>query len=272
MSIIVFMKISVVTISFNQASYIEDCIKSVLIQDYENYEHIIIDAGSNDQTLSILNKYKDKIKFLSEPDNGPADGLNKGFGMADGDIFFYLNSDDVVCEGAFREAVNYFNQYKNIDVLTGSAKIIDAKGDYIRRVWSDPITKIRLAYGGGIAIQPATFFKSSIFKKTKGFNIENYSNWDGELIIDMFLQGAYFKNVNDIWGGYRLHSTTITASAKLDDKIKLFNIRMRSKLGMSENIFIKNLYKIFFRFERLIRHPSKIYERFLNGKVYGRNS
>ena len=88
------MKISIITPSYNQAEFIKRTIQSVLSQNYKNFEYIIVDGGSTDETLSILKKYGNKIRWISEKDNGQSDAINKGLKMATGKIVAYLNSDD----------------------------------------------------------------------------------------------------------------------------------------------------------------------------------
>ena len=95
-------KISIVSPSFNQGQYIEEAIQSVLNQGYENFEHIIIDACSTDNTLEILKKYS-HLKWISEPDEGQSDALNKGFKLATGDIIGWLNVDDIYLSNTFKD-------------------------------------------------------------------------------------------------------------------------------------------------------------------------
>ncbi len=267
------MKISVVTISFNQAGFLPKCIESVRDQGYSNYEHIVIDACSNDGTQKVLDQYKKNLKHcVVEKDKGPADGLNKGFGLASGDVFYYLNADDVVLPGAFHSAISHFSNCPGVDVLAGSGHIIDENGRYLRRVWSDPISRLRLGYGGGILIQPSTFIRRVAYESTNGFNIDNRSNWDGELVVDLFLAGANMKSLPEVWSGYRLHNTTITSSANLDNLIARFSQRMRAKLNLKYPPFLKSCLCIYFRCERLVRHPSQFVERIRFGRVYGRSA
>ncbi len=95
-----FPKISVITPSLNQGKFVERCIQSVLNQAYPNFEHIIIDGGSSDETLETLNQYP-HLKWVSESDKGQAHAINKGIAMAEGEILAWLNSDDAYTVGAF---------------------------------------------------------------------------------------------------------------------------------------------------------------------------
>ncbi len=101
------LKFSIVTPSLNQGRFIRDTIESVLNQNYQNFEHIVIDGGSNDDTINILKEYA-HLKWTSEKDNGPTDAINKGFKLATGDIFTWLNSDDYFEKNIFKDVVKEF--------------------------------------------------------------------------------------------------------------------------------------------------------------------
>lgn len=109
--------VSIVTPVYNGEKYLEDTIQSIIKQTYDNIEYIIIDGGSTDKTLDIIKKYEDKIAYwMSEQDRGMYDGINKGFKMATGEIFAWLNSDDKYYHSAVEIVVGIFNKYsKNIE-------------------------------------------------------------------------------------------------------------------------------------------------------------
>lgn len=114
-----FPKISIVTPSYNQGKYIEDTILSILDQNYPNLEYFIIDGGSNDETINIIKKYEDKINYwISEPDQGQSDAINKGLELCTGEIFNWINSDDKLAPGALFEIARTFKE-TNCDFIAG---------------------------------------------------------------------------------------------------------------------------------------------------------
>jgi len=264
------MKVSIVTISYNQAEFLEETILSVLNQDYHNIEYIVVDPGSTDGSRDIIEKYRDKIDhIIFEPDKGPADGLNNGFAVATGEVFGFLNSDDVLLDGVVTSAVQIFRKLPNVDVISAHGFIIDREGRKLRQIFSDNYSLYRDAYGQSILIQPSSFFLSSAFKKVGGFNIENRSNWDGELFYNIAQQGGRFKTVNMFWSGYRLYPESITGGATLDSKIKAYGDRKFCEvMGRQRNGYdrlITMLLKIF----KHISNPRALVERLRKGGVYG---
>lgn len=125
--------VSIVTPSYNSEEYLEQTIQSVLDQDYPNLEYIVVDGGSTDRTLAILEKYKDRLRYLSEPDRGCADAVNKGFQMARGDILAWLAADDSYLPGAVSTAVRHLAEQSDAGVVYGEGWWIDEKGGRIER-------------------------------------------------------------------------------------------------------------------------------------------
>jgi len=121
------MKFSIVTISFNQAEFLERAILSVLNQDHDDIEYIVVDPGSTDGSRDIIERYRDRIdRIVFKPDRGAAEGLNNGMEGASGEILGFLNSDDVLMPGAISQIVHAFQANPDIDLVTGHAYIIDA--------------------------------------------------------------------------------------------------------------------------------------------------
>jgi glycosyltransferase involved in cell wall biosynthesis len=125
-------KISIITPSFNQGAFIEETIQSVLSQEYPNLEYMIVDGGSTDDTLDILHKYQDQLTWISEPDRGQVDAINKGLKLASGEVLAYLNSDDLYLPGALRKVGAYFAEHPQAEWLTGYCRNVDGEGQPIR--------------------------------------------------------------------------------------------------------------------------------------------
>ena len=116
-------KVSIITVCKNSSSSLEETIKSVIAQKYDNIEYIIIDGNSEDETLSIIKKYKEHINLIiSENDKGIYDAFNKGLDLATGDLIGFVNSDDVLTENAINILINYYLKYPNKDFIFGSVK------------------------------------------------------------------------------------------------------------------------------------------------------
>jgi len=122
--------VSVITPSFRCAAFIRECIESVLAQNYPNFEHIIIDGASQDGTVEILNEYS-HLQWISEPDTGEAEALNKALSMVRGDIIGWLNADDYYLEGVFNRVAREIDPHQGRHVVYGNANMIDEKGQLL---------------------------------------------------------------------------------------------------------------------------------------------
>lgn len=268
------MKFSIVTVSYNQAKFLERTILSVLNQKFSNLEYIIVDPGSTDGSRETIQKYsKHFTHIIYEPDQGPADGLNKGFSRATGDIFGFLNSDDVFLDGCLQKVCDFFQKNRTVDVVSGNAYIIDINDKKIRNGYSDRFSLPRFAYNSAFLMQPSTFFKASTFKQTSGFNISNKTAWDAELFVDMCTDGAKFTLINSYLSGYRLHSTSVTSlQTPHEENYRIFREYIFKKIMNREKYFYDILIRNFFRFMRYVDNPRDIYERITKGPISGRFS
>lgn len=224
--------ISIVTISYNKGPYLEECLRSVIGQDCTGVQYIVVDPGSNDGSRDVLQRYRDRIGTLvEEPDDGPADGLNKGFSAAQSSILGYLNADDRYVPGALRYVVDYFAAQPQVDVLCGAIRIIDAHGRVSpRKRTSDRFDLADYAAGICTVGQQATFFRRSVFDRAGRFNSENRIAWDGELLVDMALAGARFASVRKVLGDFRIYGESITGSQTYRERLAQYHASLRAKL------------------------------------------
>lgn len=236
-------KISIITVVKNSKNTIEKSIRSVLNQNYDNIEYIIIDGGSIDGTKEIINKYKDKIDYIiSENDKGIWDAMNKGLKIAKGDLVGFLNSDDTYNEGALTIVNNYFNNLE-IDFLFGSVKKYKLMHGYTP--W-----KIKFSFGFYTSHSVGFFINLDKHKKVGMYNL-NYLSADLDIFYKMIvkfkLRGASTKK-NEVLGefGKGGFSSKINYIEHLKD---LNKIRIENK---QNKIFVYFLYLI-----KIIKKPLK---------------
>jgi glycosyltransferase involved in cell wall biosynthesis len=192
------MKISIITVCFNSNYTIEKTILSVLSQTYKNIEYIIIDGNSNDNTLEIITMYKDKIsKFISEPDRGLYDAMNKGIFMATGDLIGILNSDDMFYSDKVVEDIVNFHKKNDIDASVGN--ITQHKEDgKILRFYSSKNWKPEKLKFGFMPPHPSIFFKKELFDKFGNYHLGFKIAADYELITRFFLKNKLNWKYSDI--------------------------------------------------------------------------
>ena len=226
------MKIGIVTISYNQAKYLPRAIESVNVADPQHLEYVIVDPGSTDGSRQLIERYRRRFsRVIFEPDQGPPDGLNKGFAATSAEILGYLNSDDCFTPGALDFVLRYFEQHREIDVLCGAIRIIDEQGrPSVRRRTPDRIDLRRYAYESCFFWQQATFFRRDAFLATAGFNLGSRTAWDGELVVDMALAGCRFAYTNKLLGDFRIYGDSITGSGRLRDALRSDRTHLREKI------------------------------------------
>lgn len=250
-------RISIVTVSYNQGSFLQAAIDSVVKQADPCVEYIVVDGGSSDNTLQVLRSNEHVItKWISEEDQGPADALNKGFALATGEILAYLNSDDVFLDGAFNTIRQVFaGKTSERLVVYGDGVIIDANGVTSRRVTSTRWSPRRYALGGAVILQQATFFTRAALSATKGFNPNNKTCWDGELLLDLARAGSKFVQIHAELGGFRIHAESITGSGRTNERFLSDTKRLEhSVLGRECNGFERHVVRNAYRAENAVRH------------------
>jgi glycosyltransferase involved in cell wall biosynthesis len=249
--------VSVVTVSYNQGRFLEQAIESVIRQDYRDVEHIVVDAGSTDQSHQILDRYAPRIsRIVIESDRGPADGLNKGFCQASGDIFVCLNADDGLLPGALTKAVEALVSDPLTDVVHAHTLIVSADGTLLRPFRSNRFSLVRYVNGGINLPQQSTVFRAKAYYDVGGFNPNNRTCWDAEFAVDMALAGKRFCRVNEFWSVFRLHADSISGSRRFATTYASDQRRIRAKVSPPAPALIQRAREIRARMEKFIFDPA----------------
>ena len=182
------MKITIITVCYNSAATIEKTILSVAEQTHPDIEYIIVDGNSKDATLSIIQKHEDKIsQWISEPDRGLYDAMNKGIAMATGDIIGILNSDDTFFSPAVLAEVSHFHTNNSIDASVGTIMQHKENGKVVR-VYSSKYWRPEKLKSGFMPPHPSIFFKKELFEQFGNYALDFTIGADYELIVRFFLK------------------------------------------------------------------------------------
>jgi len=242
------LKISIITVVKNNKYNIEKNIQSLINQTYQNYEHIIIDGGSNDGTVEIITKYKKYIKyFISENDNGLYHAMNKGIDQVGGDVIGILNADDFYYPNALEIVKNYFNKYQEIDFLFGSVKKHNIQHGYFPQ-------KIFWTFGFYSSHSVGFFIKTSSQKKIGYYNLKYKYSSDYDLfyrmIVKFKMKGVSTKK-NELMGYFGPNGL----SSKLK-YIDYLNENTKIRLDNGQNpiiVWIIHYLRFFKRLTRIIK-------------------
>jgi len=193
------MKVSIITVCFNSQKTIRKTIKSVISQSYKNYEYIIIDGGSTDNTIKIINEYKKCISvFISEKDKGIYDAINKGIKKSTGSVVSILHSDDIFYNNqTTKKVMSYFSSNLKLDCLIGNTLITKNNSKKVIRNYKANSFKKWMLYLGFSPPHPSTFFSKKIYKKFGLYNKKYNIAGDFEFFVRIFLKKKIlFKIVN----------------------------------------------------------------------------
>lgn len=205
-------RVSIVTPSFNQGCFLEETIRSVLLQGYPDLEYIVIDGGSTDESVQIIQKYQEWLAYwVSEKDSGQAHAINKGFSHATGEICAYLNSDDVFCQNALHNVTSFLDKRPEAALAYGDCQIVDELSA-VNDLWLAPESELpELLFRCYIA-QPASFWRKSKMATAGDFNAGMHYAFDYEIWLRMAAAGLTFSHVPLLLAQHRKTEGTKTVS------------------------------------------------------------
>ena len=197
--------VTIVTPSFNQAPYLAATMRSVLDQDYPKIEYIVIDGASTDGSRELIEGFAPRLAYwVSEPDLGQTDAINKGFSMAHGEIFAWLNSDDTYLPGAISQAVGYLAEHSEIGMVYGQAYYVDGSDKVMARYPAGPTDHLGLRRGITTIPQQASFFRSRLWKMVGPLDPSFYYAMDYDLWVRISAV-CPIAFVRRPWANFRIH-------------------------------------------------------------------
>lgn len=230
--------VSIVTPSFNQAAFLPGTLESVLSQDYEHLELIVMDGGSTDGSVAILEAIHDpRLTWVSEPDRGQSHALNKGMARARGDILTYLNSDDLLTPHTVTFIVDYFEAHPEADLVTGDCQFISSEDCPVRVVKGQLFNLPSVLEGAGFILQPGTFWRRCVYERLGEFDQSLHYTMDLDYWLRAACTGFQIDYVPGVRSAFRLHETSKTVSQSpafwRDWRMMLQNLFERSDLPAS---------------------------------------
>ncbi len=246
------MKISIITVVYNNDKTIRDAINSIFSQDYQQIEYIIIDGGSKDNTVSIIKENQNKItKFISEPDNGLYDAMNKGLRLATGDVIGILNSDDLYFDkNVISTVMNEFQINEKVDLVYGD--LVYVKQDdtnIVIRNWKSKSYYKRFFENGNVPPHPSLFIKKRVYDVVGFFSLNYKLAADYELMLRIFKKHKFNSiYINKVFVKMRLGGATNQSFLNIKNQnIEILN-------AWKDNNLKPPFYLMLFRvFKRLIQ-------------------
>lgn len=255
--------VSVITISFNQKKYLQECIESVLSSNSVD-QYLVVDPGSTDGSRELITHFQSldsRVRPVFLPDRGPAEGLNNGLSQVTGKYWYFINADDKIVADGLDRAFSFMEENPDITVLMGKG-LRNQRG--VLSIYDiRPISP--LGYGLGLSF----LFQQSVVIRTSAsqnlwFNVENRSCWDGEFFVDLMLNDNKVVGADWIIGEFRVHDDSITGSGRLEKIYARDNARLRLKCfgyyrrgSQFKQLFPDSVMMVSFLFQVLVRRVLK---------------
>ncbi len=209
--------ISIITPSLNRVGFIKTAIESVLNQDYTRFEHLIMDGGSTDGTLEVLKRFP-HLNVVCQPDTGIYDAINKGIGLAHGEVIGLLNTDDFYAENIFGTVANQFSEHPEMDALVGQATILQEKSkdgwEILTTLPSVLPGELLFRATQGSPVFNAWFFRKRLFEEIGTFDARYKYVADRDFLIRMAFLARAYKNLDLLFYHYRMHAGSFTLSGQ----------------------------------------------------------
>jgi glycosyltransferase involved in cell wall biosynthesis len=230
-------RISIVTPTFQQAATIRETIESVLNQDHTDLEYWVLDAGSKDGTVEILRSYEHDPRFhwISEPDKGQSDAINKGLARCTGEIFNWINSDDYLAPGALRRVAEAFEKNPHIDIVSGvTAEFRDDPPRIFNHIHLQVRATAEQTITVGVFCQPSTFWRTKTIVELGGADVSLHYVMDWNLWVRYLVRNGKDKvlRIDDLLAHYRHHAAakTTSCSAQFYDEAKVVFLNLHLTL------------------------------------------
>jgi len=232
---------TIVTPSYNYGHYIGEMLQSVAVQEDVSFEHLVMDAGSKDDTAEVVAGFS-HASFFQEPDKGMSDGINKGFRRAKGKRVMWLNADDRLKPGALRAVKEFWERHPEADVVYGCWDFVDAKGDYLRRMSLLPFDRRILIQQGCYIGSTACFFnRETTIAEGHLLDVDFGYCMDGEYYARLATLGKRFEYLPAVLADFRLHGESISQSSLGKSDMK--NV-LRMQRQVAEPRAIRRIYGI----------------------------
>ncbi|WP_088888907.1 glycosyltransferase family 2 protein [Leptolyngbya ohadii] len=237
------VKISIITPSYNQGQFIADAIQSVNSQEYPDKEHIIVDAQSTDETLDVIKRYAhlSHLKWISEPDKGQSDAINKGFKMATGDIVAWLNADDYYLPETFSKVAQVFTEFPKTDVIYGDTLMVDQDKKSLKIKKDHRFDYGVLLYYGCYIQSTTTFFRKSIIDADHLIDISYKLCMDYEYFVRLSSLGYQFSYLPSTLAAFRWHKTNFSVLYPQRRREETIKIKHQYGYKVTNNLRLQTL-------------------------------
>lgn len=244
-----YPKISIVTPNYNGAEYLEETILSVLNQNYPNLEYIIIDGGSSDNSLEIIKRYQSKLAYwVSEPDNGLYDAIQKGFDKTTGEIMAWINSDDMYVEGSFSIVSEIFLNFKQVNWLLGIPSLYDEKGRTVSVQKFKQWSKFNYyTYNYEWIQQESVFWGRDLWERS-GSKLNTNLKLAGDLELwTRFFREEKLYSIDALLSGFRIRSSNQLSLDSIKDYHKeakeVLKLEIRTKISKEDRFKVNQIIK-----------------------------